>query len=85
MEGLTKPPAWMDDAACLDTDPELFFVGDIDNTRHEQRPASLSAYFHAAALCARCEVREPCRKYAVATRSEGIWGGMTTRERERRK
>lgn len=34
------------------------------------------------AVCASCLVREECLAYALAESiTEGVWGGMTTRER----
>lgn len=35
----------------------------------------------AKALCARCDVREPCLAFAIATGAQGVWGGLTERER----
>jgi WhiB family redox-sensing transcriptional regulator len=66
---------WRDHAACLDEDPELFFP--IGNTQ----PAFLQIE-RAKAVCARCEVVEPCLKWAVEARQDdGVWGGMSADER----
>ena len=72
----TKPvrrdEAWMTDALCAETDPELFFADQGDG-------ASVVA---ARAICAKCPVIADCLAYATP-RPEliGIWGGTTSRER----
>lgn len=63
---------WQGKARCLEVDPEIFFP---------ERGGSSKA---ARAVCAQCEVRLECLRYALANREQfGIWGG--TSERERRK
>lgn len=57
-----------DDAACRDTDPEIFYAID-DDTQTE-----------ALVACARCTVRDACRRLG-ANEKWGIWGGMTAKER----
>jgi WhiB family redox-sensing transcriptional regulator len=38
----------------------------------------------AKAVCASCTVRQACLEYALAARErEGVWGGLTERERRR--
>ncbi len=67
------PPAhlpWMDDAACAQTDPDMFFPEKGGSTRNAKR------------ICGGCDVREQCLEYALATgQQEGIWGGLAPRER----
>lgn len=63
---------WQAKARCLEVDPEIFFP---------ERGGSSKA---ARAVCAECEVRVECLRYALGNREQfGIWGG--TSERERRK
>lgn len=63
---------WQDRAACLYTDPEVFFP-------EKGVPAT-----EARRICRGCEVRAECLAYALVTyREYGIWGG--TSEQERRK
>jgi WhiB family redox-sensing transcriptional regulator len=71
------PDVWRGDAACRDTDPDLFFpVGTTG-------PA-IDQIAEAKAVCGECEVREPCLEFALSTNQDsGIWGG--TSEEERRK
>lgn len=71
--------SWQEEAACRapGVDPELFFpVG-------ETGPA-LDLIRQAKAVCARCPVIDQCREYALrAGEPDGVWGGMTTSERQR--
>jgi WhiB family transcriptional regulator, redox-sensing transcriptional regulator len=68
---------WRLQAACRDTDPDLFFpVGTTG-------PA-LDQIATARAVCGACPVQEPCLEFALMTNQDsGIWGG--TSEDERRK
>lgn len=66
---------WRDSAACLEEDPELFFP--IGNTG----PAIAQAE-RAKAVCARCEVREICLRWAIDNNQDaGVWGGTSEEER----
>jgi len=66
---------WLDQAACLGEDPELFFPPSTAGPHLEQINA-------AKAVCSRCPVRDECLEWSLATRQdEGIWGGMTGEER----
>lgn len=71
------PDAWRSEAACRDTDPDLFFpVGTTG-------PA-IDQIAQAKEVCGECDVREPCLEFALSTNQDsGIWGG--TSEEERRK
>lgn len=66
--------SWHHKALCAQTDPEAFFPEKGGSTREAKR------------ICARCEVREQCLKWAVDNDERfGIWGGMSERERRRYK
>jgi WhiB family transcriptional regulator, redox-sensing transcriptional regulator len=66
---------WRDQAACRNTDPELFFP--IGNTG-----PSLRQLDRAKQVCAGCTVRTPCLESALASGQEaGVWGGTTEDER----
>ncbi|GEM_PF-1466654 len=66
---------WRRQAACRGEDPELFFP--IGSTG----PA-LTQIAEAKKICARCPVRAPCLRFALATgQAYGIWGGRTEDER----
>jgi WhiB family redox-sensing transcriptional regulator len=66
---------WRHKAACLDSDPELFFP--IGNTG----PALLQIE-ESKAVCRRCEVQEICLKWAIDTGQDaGVWGGLSEDER----
>lgn len=66
---------WRSRAACTDEDPELFFPVGTTGPAIEQAE-------EAKRVCIRCEVREPCLEFALATNQDaGIWGGLTEDER----
>jgi WhiB family redox-sensing transcriptional regulator len=82
--GQAEPPpavdggrhAWLAQAACRDTDPELFFP-ERGHARQGQK---------AKQVCAGCPVRQPCRDLAVRAASgrgedHGIFGGTKPHER----
>ena len=61
---------WQDLGACRTLPVEIFFP-----------PAEQEAD-EAKAICAICEVRQPCLEFAIAAGERfGIWGGLTTQER----
>jgi WhiB family transcriptional regulator, redox-sensing transcriptional regulator len=63
---------WRNRAACQGLDPDIFF------------PVSEDDAEEAKAICATCAVRQLCLEHALAVRErEGIWGGLTERERRR--
>lgn len=68
---------WRDHAACLDTDPDLFFPVGTTGPAIEQ-------IANAKAVCNTCEAKDPCLEFALTTNQDsGVWGG--TSEEERRK
>jgi WhiB family transcriptional regulator, redox-sensing transcriptional regulator len=67
-------PAWRAKAACLDHDPELFFVTGSTGRAVEQAA-------QAKMVCAGCTVCVQCLEYALETGQEGVWGGTTEDER----
>jgi WhiB family redox-sensing transcriptional regulator len=61
---------WMLDALCAQTDPEIFFPEKGGSSRA------------AKSVCARCDVREQCLRYALEHDEKlGIYGGLAPRER----
>ena len=65
---------WRDGAACRGSDSQIFFPSSED----------LGAIAAAKGMCETCPVREACLAYAVETnQTEGIWGGLTARQRRR--
>ena len=70
-----EPKMWRGDAACRDTDPDLFFpVG--------QTGPAIAHIENAKAVCQTCDVRVECLEYALMTNQDaGIWGGLTEDER----
>jgi WhiB family redox-sensing transcriptional regulator len=66
-------PAWQSRARCRGMSPELFYPERGQN----------SDVAAAKAVCRECPVLEDCRAWGIAHEKNGIWGGLT--ERERRK
>jgi WhiB family transcriptional regulator, redox-sensing transcriptional regulator len=67
-------PSWLSAAACRSTDPELFFP-------LSESGKALEQIAEAKVICAACPVRHQCLEFALRTRSQGIWGGLTELER----
>lgn len=68
------PEAWMRDALCAQIGGDLFFP-----ERYEQAKAR-----KAKAICAKCPVATECLEFAIRTnQSEGIWGGLSEKQRKR--
>ena len=60
---------WNNEAACIDTDPDVLFVQGAAQNR-------------VKIICAGCNVRTECLAVALDNQIEyGVWGGMTERER----
>jgi WhiB family redox-sensing transcriptional regulator len=83
------PPTWHRWAACVGTDPEIFYpVGGSDR---EPQPAGQAALIRIAKRMCNgdpeigrepCPVVLECLGYAMARHEKhGIWGGMTYNER----
>lgn len=71
MTSAADPRAWRRLAACHGLDPDIFFP----TSDHEVGPAK--------SVCGTCSVREACLEWALASGEEGVWGGLTERERRR--
>jgi WhiB family redox-sensing transcriptional regulator len=64
---------WREFAACSDRTDDLFFPSN---------ESDISMVRVAKAVCQSCPVQEECLQYSLATgQTEGIWGGLTSRER----
>ena len=64
-------PAWQEFAACRGAPTEIFFP----------EPGHYKTAKDAKAICAGCEVRLDCLRFALSLPGPGIYGGMTARER----
>ncbi|MDE0231097.1 MAG: WhiB family transcriptional regulator [bacterium] len=74
---ITITTDWRDLAACLDSDPNLFFP--IGSTG----PA-VAQIAMATAICGECAVQAECLDYALNTNQEsGVWGGLSEEDRRR--
>jgi len=66
---------WRRNAACRDTDPDLFFPVGTTGPAIEQID-------NAKAVCAACDAQTACLEYALATNQDsGVWGGTSEEER----
>lgn len=67
---------WLDRAACLEHDPELWFQSGVGvSERTELHWAA------ARAVCAECPVRAECLE-AHLSEADGMFGGLTPLERK---
>ncbi len=65
---------WKASARCRGVDPTMMFPDDED----------FAGVSRAKALCATCPVQGECLEYALRVREkDGVWGGLTARERQR--
>ncbi|MBT8462732.1 MAG: WhiB family transcriptional regulator [Acidimicrobiia bacterium] len=64
---------WREFAACSDRTDDLFFPSS---------ESDISMVRAAKAVCLSCPVQEECLQYSLDTgQTEGVWGGLTSRER----
>ena len=66
---------WRINAACRDTDPELFFPIGTTGPAVDQIAS-------AKEVCIGCPTQTDCLDFAIATNQDsGVWGGTTEEER----
>lgn len=67
--------SWFENAACLGTDPDLFFP--------VSRAGRAAVHIEEAKrICRRCMVSRQCLRFALDTGQEyGVWGGLSEGER----
>ncbi|GAA1860413.1 hypothetical protein GCM10009836_45700 [Pseudonocardia ailaonensis] len=68
---------WRREAACVGTDPELFFP------TAETGPIREAEVLRAKRVCAGCPVRTACLDWALDNLAHGVAGGCTPAERSR--
>lgn len=73
------PSGWVNDAACVGRDPELFFGPDLSGRYGRQQAAAVEM---AKSICRECPVIRPCLVHALNAHEVGVWGGTTEAERE---
>lgn len=72
MVPIPELPDWAQHAACIDAPSDMFF------------PPPGVIPVQAMQICAGCPVRTECLNHALDNNERhGVWGGMTTRERQR--
>jgi WhiB family redox-sensing transcriptional regulator len=74
---------WKLNAACAESDPDTWFPttdGDSPLTEVEDHGRAITA----KRVCMTCLVRNECLQEALDRKEQhGIWGGLTTKERNR--
>jgi WhiB family redox-sensing transcriptional regulator len=76
---LTEYWDWQEAAACRGLDSEVFF-----HPENERGPLRRHREQNAKRVCAKCPVQRTCLAWALHTREPyGVWGGLSTDERER--
>ena len=66
---------WRADAACRDTDPDLFFPVGTTGLALDQIEA-------AKIVCTTCPCQDECLQFALDTNQDaGVWGGLGEEER----
>jgi WhiB family redox-sensing transcriptional regulator len=78
-------PRWKLQGLCTQSDPEHWFPDhDGDGTARRSGDEVGRPGMSAKAICKRCPVVNECLQWALEQKEQhGIWGGMTTRERNR--
>lgn len=77
----TKVDEWRKRSRCAGLDTEAFYVTDEAHPTRHLTPDELSAI----AVCNKCPVSGNCLNQALEKKEKGIWGGMTTRQRNQLK
>ncbi len=71
---------WQVHAACRGTDTSAFY-----HPENERGPSRMRREMAAKAVCNGCPVLDNCLRWALAAREPyGVWGGLSTEEREAR-
>ncbi|MFF7634252.1 WhiB family transcriptional regulator [Kitasatospora sp. NPDC008050] len=78
------PDSDLHGAACAELDTDLFYGPDEEDPAYQDVVGREFAERRAKAICWSCPVRGACLALAVRRpEPEGIWGGLTARERRR--
>lgn len=73
-DGSPATGTWRDQARCRGIDPQVFHPSEEDEAAADA----------AKAICALCPVVDSCLEFAITAREkDGVWGGLTARERRR--
>lgn len=77
LDGLFNLEPWTDAALCAQVDTDLWFP---------EKQKGAAATKEAKAVCRRCPVVDECLNYALRRgESHGVWGGHSSKERQRMK
>ena len=79
---------WMERALCLDKEllqyvaNQIGYTNALEDLFHPEHGQGRNVAKAAKAICAECPVMQECRAFAVPkTELQGIWGGLTEKER----
>lgn len=64
----------MENAACKNADPDMFFPEPGGKYHGNVEPAK--------AVCSGCDIKLECLRVAIVNEYDGVWGGTTLRERQ---
>lgn len=67
---------------CVGQPVQWWFPDLITRNPREIRMQMKANAEKALIICNHCQVKDPCREYALEWEMHGIWGGMTERERK---
>ena len=73
---------WQRGAACKGVPSYLFFPEEMKRNGFKENPLFLGK--KAEDFCESCPVKALCHEFSVLNDAEGIWGGTSDRQRNRR-
>jgi WhiB family redox-sensing transcriptional regulator len=74
-QGLSERLPWASKGACKGKDMRWWFPSGENSVKDR------TTMKQALAICKECDVRQQCLDYALNNESDGIWGGLTTKQR----
>jgi WhiB family redox-sensing transcriptional regulator len=70
------------DAACSQTDPEIFFPMEIEDSSGNIISSTYAHLKAAKEICSSCPLVTSCLAYALKHDELGVWGGTTESQRK---
>lgn len=78
---MTLNPDWRAQAACRDSDPQLFDPLNAEELRaHGGHPNGHNRIHEAISICRTCPVQVDCERFAEDERATGVRGGRYRRK-----
>jgi WhiB family redox-sensing transcriptional regulator len=69
-----RGPWWYEEPACAEVGSDFWFPDKAEDSREIQM---------AKRLCHSCTHKEECLEWGINNEAFGIWGGLTSKERQR--